>query len=158
MATDILEFYLNNLWFDFIEFKDAYAMYGAKIFSMFQNDAAYIFVFVNTTKTNHRISLGRERLANLSWESIQTRLIPKDSDTYSKLVLQELKFNSRERDGKLRIQHRSAQNSVYLSEDETLSVELLHKLSNPSIYQFNNNIMISTAVELFQSVFIKAQL
>ncbi len=155
MATAILEFYFKNLWFDFIEFNNAYAMYGAKIRSMFQKDATYIFVFVDTTKVSNQVSLGREKLVNLPWISLQTRLIPKDSDIYNKLVLQELKFNNREVDGKLRIQHRSTQNSIYVSEDGTLRVELLHKQSNPSIYQFNNNIMISTAVELFQSVFVK---
>ena len=156
MGTAILEFYFKNLWFNFIEFNNAYAMYGAKIHTMFQKDNTYIFVFVDTTKVSNRVSLGRERLANLPWVSLQTRLIPKDSDIYNnKLVLQELKFNNREVDGKLRIQHRSAQNSIYLSKDGTLRVELLHKLSNPSIYQFNSNIMISTAVELFQSIFVK---
>ena len=58
-------------------------------------------------------------------------------------------------DGKIRIQNRSAERSVYLSEDGSLQVELLHNPSNSSIYQFNNNIMISTAIELFQSVFVK---
>lgn len=155
MANAILDLYFKNLWFTFIEFNNAYAMYGAKIYSMFQKDTTYVFVFVDTTKASNRVSVGRERLANLPWVSLQTRLIPKDSDTYSQLGLQELKFNSRDVDGKLRIQGRSAQQSTYLSEDGTLRVELLHKQSNPSIYQFNNTIMISTAVGLFQSVFVK---
>ena len=156
MSVEILNYFLNNLWFDYLEFKNAYAIYGTKIHSMFQKDNKYIFVFVDTTKVSRQVSLGRERLADLPWVSIQTRLIPKDSDTYSqRLVLQELKFNAREVDGKLRIQNRSAEKSVYFSEDRELQVELLHNPSNSSIYQFNNNIMISTAIELFQSVFVK---
>ena len=156
MSVAILENFLKNLWFDFVEFNNAYAIYGAKIYSMFQKETKYIFVFVDTTKVSSQVSLGRERIVSLPWVSLQTRLIPKDSDTYNqRLVLQELKFNGREMDGKLRIQQRSVQNSIYLSEDGALRVELLHNLSNPSIYQFNSNIMISTAVELFQSVFVK---
>lgn len=156
MASAILDLYFKKLWFTFLEFNNEYAMYGAKIYSMFQKDATYVFAFVDTTKTFNRVSRGRERLESLAWVSLQTRLIPKDEDTYgSKLALQELKINSREVDGPLRIQSRSAQHSVYLSEDGTLQVELLHNKTNPSIYQYNNNIMISTAVELFQSVFVK---
>ena len=156
MAVQILEEFFKNLWFYHIEFSNEYAIYAAKIHSMFQKENRYIFVFVNTTQVSSPPSLGRERIGNLPWVSLQTRLIPKDSDTYSqRLVLQELKFNAREVDGKLRIQNRSAEKSVYFSEDRELQVELLHNPSNSSIYQFNNNIMISTAIELFQSVFVK---
>ena len=154
MSATILETFFKNLWFYYIEFNNAYAIYGTKIHSMFQKETRYIFVFVDTTKITSPVSLGRERLVDLPWVSLQTRLISKDSDRY-RLVFQELNFNPREGDTKLRIQNRSAENSVYLSEDGTLQVELLHNLSNPSIYQFNNNIMLSTAVDLFQSVFIK---
>ena len=156
MSATILETFFKNLWFYYIEFNNAYAIYGTKIHSMFQKETRYIFVFVDTTKVSSPVSLGRERLVDLPWVSLQTRLISKDSDHYNqKLVFQELKFNPREGDARLQIQKRSAGNSVYLSEDRTLRVALLHNPSNSSIYQFNNNIMLSTAVELFQSVFIK---
>ena len=97
MSVAILENFLKNLWFDFVEFNNAYAIYGAKIYSMFQKETKYIFVFVDTTKVSSQVSLGRERIVSLPWVSLQTRLIPKDSDTYNqRLVLQELKFNGRE--------------------------------------------------------------
>ena len=155
MSTTVLELFLKDLMFYHIEFNNAYSIYGTKIHSMFQKETRYIFVFVDTTKVSRPVSLGPARLADLPWVSLQTRLISKDSDHYNQLVFQELKFNPREMDAKLRIQNRSAENSVYLSEDGSLRVELLHNPSNSSIYQFNNNIMLSTAVELFQSVFIK---
>ena len=155
MSATILETLLKNLWFYHIEFNNAYSIYGTKIHSMFQKDTRYIFVFVDTTKVSTPVSLGPARLVDLPWVSLQTRLISKDSDHYKQLVFQELKFNPREGDAKLQIQKRSAENSVYLSEDRSLRVELLHNPSNSSIYQFNNNVMLSTAVELFQSVFIK---
>ena len=155
MSATILETFFKNLWFYHLEFNNVYSIYGTKIHSMFQKETRYIFVFVDTTKVSSPVSLGRERLVDLPWVSLQTRLISKDSDHYNQLVFQELKFNHREMDAKLRVQNRSAENSVYLSEDGSLRVELLHNPSNSSIYQFNNNIMLSTAVELFQSVFIK---
>ena len=156
MSVTILETFFKNLWFYHLEFNNAYAIYGTKIHSMFQKETRYIFVFVDTTKITNPVSLGRERLVDLPWVSLQTRLISKDSDRYNqRLVFQELKFNPREGDTKLRIQNRSAERSVYLPEDGSLRVELLHNPSNSSIYQFNNNMMLSTAVELFQSVFIK---
>jgi hypothetical protein len=157
MAIQILETFFKNLWFYHIEFSNQYAIYAAKIHSMFQKDNRYIFVFVDTTKISRPPSVGRERLSDLPWVSLQTRLIPKDSDHYSRYQLfpQELKFNAREVDGKLRIQNRFTEKSVYLTEDRTIQVELLHNLLNTSKYQFNNNTMISTAVDLFQSVFIR---
>ncbi len=157
MAVQILEEFFKNLWFYHIEFSNEYAIYAAKIHSMFQKENRYIFVFVNTTQVSSPPSVGRERIGNLPWVSLQTRLIPKDSDHYSRYQLfpQELKFNAREVDAKLRIQNRSSDKSVYLSEDGTIQTELLHNPSNKSIYQFNNTTMISTAVELFSSVFVK---
>lgn len=157
MAVQILETFFKNLWFYHIEFSNEYAIYAAKIHSMFQKEHRYIFVFVNTTKISSPPSVGRERLRDLPWVSLQTRLIPKDSDYYNRYQLfpQELKFNAREVDGKLRIQNRFTEKSIYLSEDGGIQVELLHNPSNSSKYQFNNNNMISTAVELFQSVFTK---
>ena len=157
MAVQVLETFFKNLWFYHIEFSNEYAIYAAKIHSMFQKDHRYVFVFVDTTKNSRPPSVGRERLRDLPWMSLQTRLIPKDSDNYHryKLFPQELKFNAREVDGKLRIQNRFTEKSVYLTEDRTIQVELLHNLLNTSKYQFNNNTMISTAVDLFQSVFIR---
>ena len=156
MAATLLETFLKNLWFYHLEFNNVYSIYGTKIHSMFQKETRYIFVFVDTTKVSSPLSLDPARLVDLPWVSLQTRLISKDSDHYNQqLVFQELKFDPREGDAKLRIQNRSVENSVYSSEDGTLRVELLHNLSNSSIYQFNNNIMLSTAVELFQSVFTK---
>ena len=144
MAVQVLETFFKNLWFYHIEFSNEYAIYAAKIHSMFQKEHRYIFVFVDTTKVSSPPSVGRERLADLPWVSLQTRLIPKDSDHYSRYQLfpQELKFNAREVDGKLRIQNRFAERSVYLSEDGSVQVELLHNPSNSSKYQFNNNNMI----------------
>ena len=157
MAVQILEEYFKNLWFYHIEFNNEYAIYAAKIHSMFQKENRYIFVFVDTTKVSSPPSVGRERIGGLPWVSLQTRLIPKDSDHYSRYQLfpQELKFNAREADAKLRIQNRSSVESAYLSEDETIRIELLHNPSNKSIYQFNNTTMLSTAVELFSSIFVK---
>ena len=156
MSATILETFLKNLWFYHLEFNNVYSIYGTKIHSMFQKETRYIFVFVDTTKVSSPLSLDPARLVDLPWVSLQTRLISKDSDHYNQqLVFQELKFDPREGDAKLRIQNRSVENSVSSSEDGTLRVELLHNLSNSSIYQFNNNIMLSTAVELFQSVFTK---
>ena len=156
MAATLLETFLKNLWFYHLEFNNVYSIYGTKIHSMFQKETRYIFVFVDTTKVSSPLSLDPARLVDLPWVSLQTRLISKDSDHYhQQLVFQELKFDPRAGDAKLRIQNRSVENSVYSSEDGTLRVELLHNLSNSSIYQFNNNIMLSTAVELFQSVFTK---
>jgi len=155
MATTILENFFKNLWFYHFEFNGAYAIYVTKIHSMFQKENRYIFVFVDTTKVSSPVSLGRERLVDLPWVSLQTRLISKDSDRYSqRLVFQELKFVALE-DAKICLQKRFSDKSVYLSEDRSLLVELLHNPSNPSIYQYNTNIMLSTAVEFFKSVFIK---
>ena len=111
MSATILETLLKNLWFYHIEFNNAYSIYGTKIHSMFQKDTRYIFVFVDTTKVSTpAVSLGPARLVDLPWVSLQTRLISKDSDRYNqRLVFQELKFNPREGDTKLRIQNRSAE-------------------------------------------------
>lgn len=157
MAIPILKTFLKNLWFYHIEFSNEYAIYAAKIHSMFQKENRYIFVFVDTTKVARPTVLEKQRLIDLSWVSLQTRLIPKDSDHYSRYQLfpQELKFDARKDDVKFRIQNRSIEKSIYLSEDGTIRAELLHNPSNNSIYQFNNNIMISYAIEIFQSVFVR---
>ena len=118
MSVTILETFFKNLWFYHLEFNNAYAIYGTKIHSMFQKETRYIFVFVDTTKVSSPLSLDPARLVDLPWVSLQTRLISKDSDHYNRqLVFQELKFDPGEGDTKLRIQNRSAENSVYLSEE-----------------------------------------
>lgn len=154
LGPAILEHYCRTLWFEHVEFRQEFAVYGAKVPSLFQKEGRYIFALVDTTQTKTPLPTGRTRLQELPWISFQTRLVSRDRDRYKDTLREHVswRIEAKNQDVKLNVLYRSKKGSDYLSEDGSLKVSLIHDSQNPSLYQYHNSLMLSTAVETFNSV------
>ena len=156
MAGSILEHYFDELLFEHVEYRDQYAIYGAKVPSLFQNECRYVFALIDTSK--NRSPLRRSgRLSALPWVSCQTRLIARDKDRYKRKLKEHhsWRVEAKARDIKLNVASRSKDRTEYMSEDGSLKVSLMHDSKNPPAYQHHNRIMLSTAVETFKCICVK---
>ena len=157
-ATEVLQFYFQDLLFQHIEYQQQFRIYGARVPSLYQKDARYVFAIIDTTKGLSVPNIGNVRLFDLPWISLQTRLVSRDKDKYRRLLpTQAWTLNSRPHDARLKIKSREKDKSKYESDDATLAIEVLHASSSKSIYQFHSTMMLSTAVETFQTIFTRMQ-
>ncbi len=146
---NLLNRYFSNLIFTRIEDKQGYSIYGACVASMmgggFKN---YVLVFVPV----HLAIKSRARISELPWKNLQTRKIQYGY----RLKMQKWKGPP---DGVpdilLRVSKRNKRYSEYISDDPNFPFEilLLHESKKKTRYQYNNKIMLSTALESFNSVF-----
>lgn len=155
-AVSVLESYFNGLKFTRAEYRKEFAIFAARVPSLYQTNNRYVFVMVDTTKCSY-LPAGPVALEHLPWVALQTRLVSRDTDRYAALFQtpSSWRLDGRVRDAKLRIEDRSKKQSTYASEDNSLRAVLLHDASSKSPYQFHNNIMLSTAVETFKALFTK---
>ncbi len=151
--AEVVEWHLDGLQFHKLEFRGPHVVYGAKVPSMFQSNDRFVFATVDTTR--HVFALAETTpLSGLPWDSVQTRLVARGGGRYQRAgPAQRMRVAGRGApDAALRVIDRTAEKTTYRSTSGQLLVELLHNPSKATMYQYNNTIGISSALDTFQAV------
>lgn len=143
---DIFNAYFQNLIFTKVDSKEGFAIYGAGIASGLAGGVKrYVLLFVPESQAYKR----QARIYELSWQNLQTRSL---SGSY-RLKSQTWTLPRNVPDVLFEIKERTKTHSLYVSTHIPFELVLLHNPKKKTIYQYNSKIMLSGAVEIFNTVF-----
>jgi len=145
---DLLNHYFKDLIFTKVDNKEDFVVYAAGVSGAFGGGhQRYVIIFV----PNHLAIKSQARIFELAWQNLQTRNL-----TYSyRLKKQNFVIPDNLEDILLEVSKREKMYSTYhsVTDDFPFDVLLLHNPKKKSVYQYNNKIMLSAALETFESVF-----
>lgn len=143
---DILNNCFRDIIFTKVDEKNGFSIYGAGIATGLGGGYKnYVLVFVPDNFATQKHS----RIHDLQWQNLQTRNL-----VYSyRLKSQHWVLPDDVPDIMLYISSRTKEYSVYTSPGFPFEILLLHDSKKKTIYQYNNKIMLSSAINTFNSVF-----
>ena len=145
---NLLNKYFKDLIFTKVDNKEDFVVYAAGVSGAFGGGhQRYVILFV----PNHLAIKSQARIFELAWQNLQTRNL-----TYSyRLKKQNFVIPNDLEDILLEVSKREKMYSTYQSVtgDFPFDVLLLHNSKKKSVYQYNNKITLSAALETFESVF-----
>ena len=146
---EILNSYFSDLIFQYVESKQAYAVYVATIKSRIGGDKQQcIIAFV----PEHLGIQNKAHLYNLPWKNLQTRLCP--VGTY-KVQPQSWKPPSLQNipEIMLNVTDRKEGYATYKANNFPFEVLMINVAKKKSIYQYPNTMNIYYAIDQFQTIF-----
>ena len=143
---DILNNCFRDIIFTKVDEKNDFGIYGAGIATGLGGGyKSYVLVFVPSEFATQKQS----HIHNLQWQNLQTRNL-----AYSyRLKSQPWVLPDDVPDIMLYVSSRTKEHSVYTSPGFPFEILLLHDSKKKTIYQYNNKIMLSSALNTFNSVF-----
>jgi hypothetical protein len=144
---DIINYYFKGLNFKHIQDKQNFAIYVAAIKTLLTEQQQYVIVFVPSHLAINQVA----NLAELSWQNLQTRLLP--SKTYA-ILPQNWGPPKDAKNLDLILVERKDQHSIYECKTIEFPFEILmlHMAKKKSIYQYQENINLHWALNQFNTV------
>ncbi len=145
---DIFNQLFGGLVFDKVKMVNSYAMYAAKIQTFTGNGQRYVFLLVPFDQA----SLGRAKISQLPWASLQTRMI---NDNYSiseqSMNPKSLDFRYADKKIKITVKNRNYERTEYFVPLD-IELSLLHDPKKKSMYQYNDSMDLRQALNTFQCI------
>jgi len=143
---EIINHYFKNLLFTkVVENKEGYAIYGAGIFSgIGGGKMRYVLLFVPVSDAFQR----QAKIHELKWKNLQTRTL---EDSY-KLKTQRWVLPTNIPDFLLSVQTRNKKYSIYTNPEIPFEILLLHNPRKKTEYQYRNKMMLSAAIDMFETI------
>lgn len=143
---DAFNSYFKDLIFTRVDEKQGFVVYGAGIATGLGGGYMhYVLLFV----PSHLAFKTQSRINELPWQNLQTRNL-----TYSYRLKSQPWVMPRDiPDVLLEVKSRNKQYSTYISDDIPFEILLLHDSKKKTIYQYNNKINLSAAINTFNGVF-----
>jgi len=143
---DVFNSYFKDLVFTRVDEKQGFVIYGAGIATgLGGGHKRYVLLFV----PNHLAFKTQSQISELPWQNLQTRDL-----TYSYRLKNQPWLMPRDApDVLLEVRSRNKQYSTYGSSELPFEILLLHDSKKKTIYQYNNKIMLSAAINTFNGVF-----
>lgn len=147
LIMEIINTYFSTLVFSRIEEKQGYVIYGACIGSMLGGGSQrYVLAFV----PSHLAIKTQARLKELSWENLQTRTL---RNSY-RMQKQSYRMQRGLPDVLLQVVKRDDKYSTYSGPEHfPFEVLMIHDPRKKTKYQYNNKLMLSSAIESFNAIF-----
>lgn len=142
--------YINAYFKDLIftkvvDNKEGYAIYGAGISSgIGGGKMRYVLLFVPVEESYRK----RGKIEELRWKNLQTRAL---GDSY-KLKPQRWNIPRDVPDFLLSVQTRSKNYSTYTNPEIPFEILLLHNPRKKTEYQYRNKLMLSAAIDMFETI------
>jgi hypothetical protein len=141
----INEYFKDLVFTKVVEDKEGYSIYGAGIHSNMGGDKMrYVLAFVPVIYAKKRQS----HLKDLMWKNLQTRTL---TNSY-KLKQQSWKIPREVPDFLFSIVDRKKEYSRYECEEIPFEILLLHNPKKKSEYQYRNKLMLSAAIDIFETL------
>ena len=141
--SELLNKYFAKLLFTKVDEKEGYAIYGAGIYSGLAGIQRYVLVFV---KSQYATKL-QAHIHELFYENIQTRQM---AGSY-KLQKQTFVCPTGGIDPLFHVESRTKTHSIYKSDEVPFTLTLLNDPKKNTLYQYNNKIMLSAAIFMFNT-------
>ncbi|MDB4769532.1 hypothetical protein OAG24_01065 [bacterium] len=147
---EILNQYFETLIFTKVDSKEGFFVYAAKIYVSYGGGLErYILLFVPLEFAPGN----KAKIYDLRWKNLQTREL---KGSY-RLKSQRWRVPDVKADFLLKIKNRYDTYSTFEVENNinnfSFEILLLHNPKKKTIYQYNNHVMLSSAIESFSSIF-----